>query len=145
MPVDFIASFGEKIVVIIDCFEIFKERPSKLWFARAATWSSYKHHNTVKYLIVICPQGTNFHSKGWVGRTSDKHVTVHCGISNNLLPGDVLLADRGVDISESVAVNQANLHLKALTKGKSQLSPLDVKELEILLMFVSTWSVLLEL
>ena len=37
-------------VVIIDCFEIFLDRPTKL-LARTQTYSSYKHHNTVKYLI----------------------------------------------------------------------------------------------
>ena len=37
-------------VVIIDCFEIFIERPMNLK-ARAQTWSNYmyKHHNTVKF------------------------------------------------------------------------------------------------
>ena len=46
-----------KISVIIDCFEIFIERPSNLT-ARHLTWSSYKQHNTIKYLIGITPQGT---------------------------------------------------------------------------------------
>ena len=32
--------------------EVFIERPSNL-LARACTWSSYKHHNTVKFLIGI--------------------------------------------------------------------------------------------
>lgn len=39
------------------CFEIFIDRPSNL-LARAQTFSSYKHHNTVKVLIGITPQGT---------------------------------------------------------------------------------------
>ena len=46
-----------KCVVIIDCFEIFIDRPSDL-LARAQTYSSCKHHNTVKYLIGITPQGS---------------------------------------------------------------------------------------
>ena len=56
MPDCFKLSFGNKVAVIIDCFEVFIERPSSL-LARAATWSSYKHHNTVKFLIGITPQG----------------------------------------------------------------------------------------
>ena len=42
-------SFGKKITVIIDCFEVFIDRPSNL-LARAQTFSSYKHHNTIKVL-----------------------------------------------------------------------------------------------
>ncbi len=53
MPECFRTSFGTKVVaVIIDCFEVFIERPSNL-SARASTWSSYKHHNTVKVLLGV--------------------------------------------------------------------------------------------
>ena len=45
-----------RCVAIIDCFEIFIARPSDL-IARAQTYSSYKHNNTVKFLIAITPQG----------------------------------------------------------------------------------------
>ena len=33
------------------------ERPKGL-MAKAQTWSNYKHHNTVKFLIGISPQGS---------------------------------------------------------------------------------------
>ena len=56
MPISFRKHFPS-CVVIIDCFEIFLDRPTSL-LARAQTYSSYKHHNTVKYLIGITPQGT---------------------------------------------------------------------------------------
>ena len=58
-------SFGKKTTVIIDCFEVFIERLSNL-LARAQTFSNYKHHNTVKVLIGITPQGTiSFVSNAW--------------------------------------------------------------------------------
>ena len=80
MPLDFKAHF-KKCAVIIDCFEVFCERPKPLK-ARAQTYSKYKHHNTVKFLIGIAPQGViTFISKGWGGRVSDQHLTVKCGIS----------------------------------------------------------------
>ena len=47
-----------RCVVIIDCFEIFLDLPTSL-LARAQTYSQYKHHNTVKYLIGVTPQGTS--------------------------------------------------------------------------------------
>ena len=55
MPMEFRKHF-KKCVVIIDCFEVFIERPTFL-AARAQTWSNYKHHNTVKFLIGITPPG----------------------------------------------------------------------------------------
>ena len=56
MPRCFMRSFGKKVAVIIDCFEIFIDRPSNL-VARAYTWSNYKHHNTIKILLGTTPQG----------------------------------------------------------------------------------------
>lgn len=54
-------------VFVIDCFEVFLERPSNV-LARAQTYSSYKHDNTVKYLSGITRQGTvSFISEGWGG------------------------------------------------------------------------------
>ena len=59
---------------------------------------------------------------------SDKFLTEHCGILDMLLPGDVVLADRGFDIADSVGMMQATLHIPAFTKGKSQLSAMEVQE-----------------
>ena len=81
---------GKKVAVILDCFEIFIERPSNL-FARACTWSSYKHHNTVKVLLGTTPQGVISYVSGtWGGRVSDKYITEHCGILNKII---VILAE----------------------------------------------------
>ena len=52
MPMCFQYAFGRKVTVVIDCFEVFIERPTNL-LARAQTFSSYKHHNTIKILIGI--------------------------------------------------------------------------------------------
>lgn len=127
-PACYRASFGKKVAVILDCFEIFTDRPSNL-LTRASTWSSYKHHNTVKVLLGISPQGVvSYVSDAWGGRVSDKYLTEHCGILNHLLPGDVVLADRGFDISDSVGMMQARLHIPSFTKGKDQLSAFEVEE-----------------
>ena len=141
MPECFRVSFGRRVAVIIDCFEIFIERPSNL-LARAATWSNYKHHNTAKVLLGITPQGVvSFVSNCWDGRVSDKHLTENSGLLQELLPGDAVLADRGFDIAESVGTVQAKLHIPAFTKGKSQLSALEVEETRVLLMSESMLSV----
>lgn len=127
LPMDF-RKHCPTCVVIIDCFEIFIDRPSDL-LARAQTYSSYKHHNTVKYLIGITPQGSvSFISDGWGGRVSDKHLTENSGLLNKLLPGDTVLADRGFDIKESVGLYCATLSLPAFTRGKKQLSGVEVEQ-----------------
>ena len=128
MPMCFQYAFGKKVNVIIDCFEIFVEKPTNL-LARAQTFSQYKHHNTIKVLIGITPQGTiSFVSKAWGGRTSDKFLTENCGFLKNLLPGDMVMGDRGFTISENVAMSHAKLVIPAFTKGMEQLDPKDVEE-----------------
>ena len=75
MPMDFRRHF-KHCVTIIDCFEVFVERPTNLK-ARAQTWSNYKHHNTIKFLIGIAPQGAiTFISRGWGGRALSR-VQIH--------------------------------------------------------------------
>nr|XP_047146612.1 uncharacterized protein LOC101235303 [Hydra vulgaris] len=127
MPLCFRKYFETKVAVIIDCFEIFINKPSNLC-ARAATWSQYKHHNTVKFLIGVSPQGViTFVSKAWGGRVSDKYLTEHCSILKNILPGDVILADRGFNIAESVGFYCGELKIPGFTKGKLQLTCSDVE------------------
>ena len=133
MPMEFRKHFGVKVSIIIDCFDIFIERPSNL-LARAETWSSYKHHSTVMFLIGITHQGAvSFYLKGGgVGggggcRVYDKHITGHCGLLLKLLPSDIVLADYGFDIKESVGLNCAEVKIPAFTKGKKQLPPLELE------------------
>ena len=125
MPDAFKREF-KKCIYIIDCFEFFCECPSNL-MARAQTYSNYKHHNTVKYLIATTPQGViSFVSKGWGGRVSDKHLTENCGLLSNLQPGDQVLADRGFMVGDSVGLYCAEIKVPPFTKGKKQLSRLEV-------------------
>ena len=54
MPSSFRRDF-KRCICIIDCLDVFCERPSDL-MAKAQMYSQYKHHNTVKFLIEITQQ-----------------------------------------------------------------------------------------
>lgn len=115
------------MAVILDCFEIFIQRPSNLK-AHARSYSHYKHNTTMKYLIGITPQGPiSFISKGWGGHVSDKHITDNCGILDKLLPADLMLSDRGFDIQDSLGLMCDKVEIPAFTKGCFQLDARDVE------------------
>lgn len=116
-PECFKKSFGNKTSVIIDCFEVFLERPKNLKSA-AEIWSNYKHHGTAKVLIGITFCGSvSFVSDSYGGRTSDKFITETCGVLENLLHGDLVLADRGFTVEEAVNEHGAWLNIPVFTKG----------------------------
>uniref|UniRef100_A0A3B4GHF7 THAP-type domain-containing protein n=1 Tax=Pundamilia nyererei TaxID=303518 RepID=A0A3B4GHF7_9CICH len=109
MPPQFIEIFGKRVAIIVDCFEIRTERPSNLK-ARAQTYSQYKGTHTMKYLVGITPLGAiSFISKG-------------------LLPGDVVLADRGFAIRNPVGMMCAEVKIPAYTKGFCQLDARDIED-----------------
>ena len=123
MPWCFRSHYGLTVTSIIDCFELFIEKPCDL-MSKAVTWSTYKHHNTVKYLISITPQGTvSFISKGYGGRASDKLVHYRKIMDKKLFPGDVALADSGFNVEDSVAYRGATLRsLRASLRRRCQWS-----------------------
>ena len=49
------------------------------------------------------------------------------GHLTNLHPGDVILADRGFNVADSVALFGATLEIPAFTRSCEQLAPVDVE------------------
>ena len=115
--------------VIINCFEIFIDRLSDL-LARAQTYSSYKHHNTVKNLIRITPKRVvSFISNGWEGRVSDICLTENCGLFGKLLPA------WGHHLDRSWLWHQRKCRtllryseIAIIYQGKKQLTGIDVEQ-----------------
>ena len=91
MPQCFQESFLEKVTVIIDCFEVFINRPSGLYVSTQTIFLLQEplycnvfdwNHTSRQYFFC-------FQSVGW--KNSDKF----------LLRGDLVLADRGFTIRKS--------------------------------------------
>lgn len=77
-----------QLCCIIDCAEVFNER-SKSLDVQAVTWSDYKHHNTMKFLIGISPTGfVTFLSNCYGGRVSDNFICNDSGFFDLLEYGD---------------------------------------------------------
>uniref|UniRef100_A0A1X7T0A2 DDE Tnp4 domain-containing protein n=1 Tax=Amphimedon queenslandica TaxID=400682 RepID=A0A1X7T0A2_AMPQE len=113
---------------IIDCSEVFIEQPYG-YTPRTKTYSNYKKHNTIKFLIGVTPNGSIcFLSKCWGGRASDRCITINSGLLNLLSSGDTVLADRGFTLTDDLAVFGAKLEIPAFTYGKKQLSIAEVEQ-----------------
>ncbi|XP_042149126.1 uncharacterized protein LOC121837563 [Ixodes scapularis] len=126
MPLSFIENGNGRTTCIIDCTEVHLQRPRKL-MPRAQTYSSYKAHNTVKFLVAIAPNGYIMHvSDAYGGRASDKLIMRECGINDYLVRGDEVMADRGFTLEPELEVQGIKLNVPAFTKGKAQLSERDV-------------------
>ena len=114
-------------VCVIDCSEIFIEMPVN-FEARSKTYSNYKKHNTIKFLIAITPCGSIcFLSQCWGGRVSDKSITLESRFLSHLKPGDVVLVDSSFTVSDDLAIYGAKLEIPAFTTGKQQLSQREVE------------------
>ncbi|KAL1471558.1 hypothetical protein MTO96_039887 [Rhipicephalus appendiculatus] len=125
-PAAFLDTLFDGLTGIIDCTEIFIQRPTVMT-ARSQTYSNYKHHNTVKLLIVITPSGAiSFVSKAWGGRASDKEITLRSGLLEMVKEGDVFLVDRGFRCKEMFAARGATLLMPSLTKNRAQLPGAEV-------------------
>ncbi|KAB0805322.1 hypothetical protein PPYR_02292 [Photinus pyralis] len=119
---------NEEIYRLRKELSIFTEKP-KNKEASSQHFSHYKHHHTIKYFIGISPQGSvMFISKAFTGRSSDKFITENSGFLKNLLPGDLILADRGFLIKDSVNLCMAEVQMPAFLKGKKQLHPKEVED-----------------
>lgn len=102
--------------VIIDCFTVpFEEPVSRGNHQQQRVVTGC---NVLKYLIGVAPQGVvTFVSRGMLGNVSDKSLTEGCGLLCKLLPGDVVLASRDLDIADSVAARGARFKAAGSYRG----------------------------
>ena len=111
-------------ICIIDCTEIYIERPLNLnAHAQAYSNSNYKSTNTIKYFNgITLSDDIRFLSAGWGGRASDKIITLTSEILGMLSPRDFVFADPGFLVEEELAIVCAVLRIPTFKKGKHQLT-----------------------
>ena len=94
---------------IIDCTEFYVEKPGKPSSQRS-TYSQYKSSNTFKLLISMSPiLHFNFVSKLYSGSISDKEIVNVSGFLEKLNPGDAVMADKGFNIQDLLALHDTVL------------------------------------
>ena len=115
---------------ILDGSEIFMETPSDLHM-QSSTWSNYKHHNTVKFLIGCTPNGCiSFISPLYVGSISDVELTRVSGLLTHLKdkPGISVMADRGFTIKDILNDIGVKLNILPFMDGRKQLPAVEISE-----------------
>ncbi len=94
---------------IIDCTEFHIEKPSRP-SSQHNTYSQYKSGNTFKLLISQSPIcHINFVSNVFSGSISDKEIVQKSGILKLLEEGDVVMADKGFNIQDLLAIHGVRL------------------------------------
>ena len=98
---------------------------------RSSTWSQYKHHNSVKFLVACTPNGAiSFVSPVFVSSISDVELTWESGYLTTLKdkPGISIMADRGFTIKDILKDIGIKLNIPPFMEGHTQLPSSKVQE-----------------
>ena len=114
------------LISIINCSELFIETPKDLEL-QSATWSEYKHHNTLKFRISVAPNSSiTFMSKAWTGRTSDKRITLESNFLDLIPSKCAIMADKGFNLFDECAARNIFFIVPPGRRGASQMVPVEV-------------------
>ena len=106
--------------LIIDATEIYIEKPNNPE-AQQVTFPSYKNTNTLKAMVGIVPKGgISFVSTLYGGSISDKELTQKSRLIEKLQYGDVIMADRGFNIQEMLAIKGVKVNLPPFMNESGQ-------------------------
>ena len=104
---------------IVDCTELYIQKPS-LPSSQRRTFSQYKSYNTLKLLVSMSPLcHINFVSKLYTGAISDKEIIQQSGFLDYVEPGDIVMADKGFNIRDFLALKGAVLIAPPVMSSKN--------------------------
>ena len=110
--------------MIIDCTELFCQKPSSLTI-QSSLFFHYKHHITYKGLVGISPSGAiTFISELYDGSTSDVEIVKRCGILNK----ELWSKDDDLQLKKQLEPLGVTLNIPSFLAGKDQLSQEEVTE-----------------
>ena len=122
---------SQKLHSIADATEIFIQTPKDHLLQRL-TWSNYKHHNTLKVLVVIAPSSDiMFISLAYPGSISDKEITKQSGYLDMMEPYTELMVDKGFNISNECAAKRIYVVVPPGRRGSSQMLPSEVTKTKL--------------
>ncbi|XP_048484725.1 uncharacterized protein LOC125490226 [Plutella xylostella] len=107
--------------VIVDGTEIPIQTPGRP-DAQKSTFSSYKHKNTLKFLVGASPGGLiTYCSGGYAGSASDRQIVERSNLPQMCEEGDSIMADRGFNVQDLFASKGIGINIPTFLKGKSQI------------------------
>lgn len=125
MP-DSFKQYDKNTRVIIDGTEIKIQKPGNP-ISQQASWSSYKHSNTLKVLVGATPGGLlSYCSPAYAGSISDRQTVERSDLLKMCEPGDSILADRRYNIQDMFIGKDVTLNIPTFLKGKAQIPGLQL-------------------
>ena len=95
--------------IVIDCTDVEIATPG-LMSQQNATYSSYRGMNSFKVIVGVAPNAViTFVSKLYPGSISDNAIVQQSGLLNHLVPGDMVLADKG--FLQDILPNDVSLNI----------------------------------
>lgn len=112
--------------IAMDATEVTQDVPSNM-NKQSLTYSNYKSRHTVKAVTCVAPNGALvFTSDLYPGSTSDAAIVEHCGILDQLQPGDLVLADKGFNIYDKLPTG-VSLNIPPFLSSKSHFTREEAK------------------
>lgn len=113
-------------LLTLDGSEFFIQTP-RLSAIQKLTWSTYKHHHTVKVLVGINRAGqVVFVSNCHPGRISDKQLISHTHVLEKLPPGSAVMVDKGFLIADIASKLGLEVIMPPLASSAQQFSKADL-------------------
>lgn len=117
-----------KYTAIVDCTEITTQKSKFNPKRNKELFSHYKNNYTFKYLVAIDEKGVvTFCSSAYGGSRSDRYIFQDSKFIEKLNEGDIILADRGFDISDLLETKKVAINIPAF-KTAPQFEPHQVME-----------------
>lgn len=105
--------------LVMDATEISQDIPSNL-NENQLGYSSYKGRHTLKSVTCVSPNAALVYASPlYPGSTSDVAIVKHCKILDKLIPGDLIIADKGFTIYDQLPAG-VSLNIPPFLTGKSQ-------------------------